>query len=576
MKKFFLAVFLPIVFCFGTGVAAANILSDKDAKLYEEIFSLQDAEKFWKADIKIKKLDDKILLPYVYAERYLHPRYYSKVAELNDWLKKYRYNFEALNIYNLSVKKKGRPPIRKPKKYDSMPRGGSCHVTDMRDPVESLNNYNVRVKKGDVKKAKTLMRKIYRALKNGKTLTAKKYIESKEVKDFFADYDYEMARNALAFAYYIDGRDDLAKENAEKVINKYGDRIPLSYWVYGLACYRSGEYEEALNIFKKLSSVRTRLKGMISAGAFFASRSALKIGKYDEVNSLLKIAAEYPFTFYGVIAKRALGHIRNIDFYDQSSINQNDDSSEIKKSTAELREILALLELKKKESAYRQFKHLYLRSNIEKRQMLVGFARKHDLMDMFDRLTLERGRLSTDDDDLTYYPVPQWKPHNGWQVDKALIFAFMRQESCFNAKAKSGAGARGLMQIMPKTAALLAKELKIKNWNRSRLFNPEDNITLGQRYIEKLLNLPSIKGNVFFTAVAYNAGPGNLVRWRKRDNYRSDPLLFIESIPSSETRDFVKKVTSNFWIYRDLLNKSNASLDAVVAGDWPQYTGLDK
>ena len=574
MKKILLSAFFQIIFLILADVAGAEVLSEKDRKLYEDIFSLQDELKFWKADIKIKKLDNKILLPYVYAERYLHPQYYSKTDELNEWLKKYRYNVDAQRIYNLSVKKKGRPPIKKPKKYDSMPRGGSCHITDMRDPVESLNNYNVRVKKGDVKRAKTLMRRIYRALKNGKTLTAKKYIESKEVKDSFADYDYEMARNALAFAYYIDGRDDLAKENAEKVINKYGDRIPLAFWVYGLASYRGGEYEKALDVFKRMTLLRTKLKGMISAGAFFASRSALKIGKYDEVNSLLKIAAEYPFTFYGVIAKRALGHIRNIDFYDQAF--ENDDLPELKKDSLELREILALTELGKKESAYRQFKHLYLRSNLEKRKMLAGFAKKHDLMAMFDRLTLERGRLSTDDDDLTYYPVPQWQPHNGWQVDKALIFAFMRQESCFNAKAKSGAGARGLMQIMPKTAALLAKELKIKDWNRSRLFNPEDNITLGQRYIEKLLNLPSIKGNIFFTAIAYNAGPGNLVRWRKRDNYRSDPLLFIESIPSSETRDFVKKVTSNFWIYRDLLNKSNASLDAVVAGDWPLYTGLDK
>ena len=87
MKNIVWSALLSVVFLLLTGTVGAEVLSEKDKKLYEEIFSLQNDLKFWKADIKIKKLDNTVLLPYVYAERYLHPQYYSKAAELNDWLK---------------------------------------------------------------------------------------------------------------------------------------------------------------------------------------------------------------------------------------------------------------------------------------------------------------------------------------------------------------------------------------------------------------------------------------------------------------------------------------------------------
>ena len=75
---------------------------------------------------------------------------------------------------------------------------------------------------------------------------------------------------------------------------------------------------------------------------------------------------------------------------------------------------------------------------------------------------------------------------------------------------------------------------------------------------------------------AYNGGPGNLNKWRRKADYRDDPLLFIESIPSRETRIFIERVLTNLWIYRYRMDQEPASLEAVVAGGWPVYVPLDR
>ena len=75
--------------------------------------------------------------------------------------------------------------------------------------------------------------------------------------------------------------------------------------------------------------------------------------------------------------------------------------------------------------------------------------------------------------------------------------------------------------------------------------------------------------------MAYNGGPGNLNKWRRKSDYQGDPLLFIESIPSRETRAFVERVLTNLWIYRFRLGQPAPSLDAIAAGAWPRYQAFD-
>ena len=147
--------------------------------------------------------------------------------------------------------------------------------------------------------------------------------------------------------------------------------------------------------------------------------------------------------------------------------------------------------------------------------------------------------------------VSNWGPRAGFQrapiavrlrVDRALIYAFMRQESEFNTHATSTAGARGLMQLMPATASYVAGNRQLSGGGRDALYDPRYNVSLGQRYLEHLLNLDGVDGDLILLAAAYNGGPGNLARWQRRMEHKDDPLLFIASVPSRETRNFIEKV----------------------------------
>ncbi len=92
-----------------------------------------------------------------------------------------------------------------------------------------------------------------------------------------------------------------------------------------------------------------------------------------------------------------------------------------------------------------------------------------------------------------------------------------------------------------------------------------------------LLDDERVRGNLVLFAIAYNCGPNAAQRWGGlADKYAHDPLLYIESIPSSQGRVFTKHVLANYWIYRQRLGQPTRDLDALAAGQWPTYTALDR
>lgn len=135
--------------------------------------------------------------------------------------------------------------------------------------------------------------------------------------------------------------------------------------------------------------------------------------------------------------------------------------------------------------------------------------------------------------------------HNG--LSTGLVYGLMRAESAFNPSVKSPAGALGLMQLMPATAKMTAKEKG--KFNPQKLLEPEYNIMLGTRHFKDLLK--SYDGDALYSIAAYNAGSGAVDRWRNNfKNLKKDE--FIESIPYQETRDYVKKVYASAATYRQL------------------------
>ena len=107
------------------------------------------------------------------------------------------------------------------------------------------------------------------------------------------------------------------------------------------------------------------------------------------------------------------------------------------------------------------------------------------------------------------------------------------------------------------------------------LFDPEQSVEIGVRYIRYLLDKKAVGNGLFPLAIAYNAGIGNLIRWRREVRHNDDPLLFIEAIPSRETRVFVERVMANFWLYQDQFGQSMTTRDDVAQGRWPIYSPQD-
>jgi soluble lytic murein transglycosylase len=142
-------------------------------------------------------------------------------------------------------------------------------------------------------------------------------------------------------------------------------------------------------------------------------------------------------------------------------------------------------------------------------------------------------------------------PQSGATLDPLLVTALIRQESAFNTHARSRVGARGLMQLMPATAKMLAKV------RTSKLYDPETNIALGTQYLRK--RLAQYDGDVELTLAAYNAGFSRVDEWKRR--YPTENrILFLDLIPFRETRDYVSSILRNYYWYTKLYGT-----DAVVA-----------
>jgi soluble lytic murein transglycosylase len=134
-------------------------------------------------------------------------------------------------------------------------------------------------------------------------------------------------------------------------------------------------------------------------------------------------------------------------------------------------------------------------------------------------------------------------------LDPYLVASLIRQESEFNPNAVSRANAVGLMQLLPKTGKLVAKEAKLKRYTASQLYTPAVNLELGTRYFRGMVD--KFGGSFEYALAAYNAGSDRVEDWLNQGKYR-DPQEFVESIPFTETREYVQAILRNASVYKQL------------------------
>ena len=166
------------------------------------------------------------------------------------------------------------------------------------------------------------------------------------------------------------------------------------------------------------------------------------------------------------------------------------------------------------------------------------------------------------------YPFPFLKQIEFWsqqlKLNPLLVTALTRQESRFEPKIRSAAGAVGLMQMMPGTGQWVAKNINLKQYN---LENPNDNVQLGTWFLD--YTHKQYSNNSLLAVASYNAGPGNVTHWLGTLG-KSDPDEFVEAIPFDETRNYVRQVFGNYWNYLRLYNPQISQLVAKYSATAPK------
>jgi len=554
----------------GTGgdvsVSIPEVLLSTDAGLYRQIFDVQ-VDGDWKAaDALIGRLDDPLLMGHVLAQRYLHPtKYRSRYKELKAWMAKYADHPDAPRLYKLAKR-------RQPKKWRAPKTPERVQAVAGVEPEYSGGIPGKRLGRANRRKVRQYQRRIRTLLRRGYTLAVKKLITSQDIKRLFSTAQYDEAKARLGRGYFAAGRDVWALKWAGSAAERSGRYLQGAKWTAGLAAWRLKKYDIAASHFEGVANHRGGSSWLGAAGAFWAARTHLVNRRPEKVNELLMQAAQHPRTFYGILAGHMLG--REMAFrwilppLDEQTVR-------VLSAAPRGRRAMALLQTGENRRAEREMRNLAVGAEDRLAKGILGLASRGNMPSLAVRLN-DRLFPNGGGYDGAAYPMPSWTPKDGFRVDQALIYALIRQESGFNPKAKSWAGARGLMQLMPRTASFVARDRRFHRHNstRRKLFQPEINLSLGQKYIEILLADKKINGDLFLMAAAWNGGPGNLNKWRRKTDYLNDALFFIESIPSRETRNFIERVLSNLWAYRDRLGQSTPSLNAIAEGRWPVYTAL--
>jgi soluble lytic murein transglycosylase len=160
-------------------------------------------------------------------------------------------------------------------------------------------------------------------------------------------------------------------------------------------------------------------------------------------------------------------------------------------------------------------------------------------------------------------------------VDEDWVYGLIRQESRFVEDARSGSGAQGLMQLMPRTAGYVARRIGLQDYRSSRINETDVNLRLGVSYLKLVYDDQG--GTPLLASAAYNAGPRRLRQWRTTLKAPMDGAVFVETIPLNETRNYVQKVLFNTMIYAALDGRTEVDLKSLlgpVSSDMPADTDL--
>ena len=543
-----------------------SVLSQDDVTRYREIIAAERAGKFGKAETLYNELSDTSLKGYVLAEHYLSPHTgRAPLFELVSWLHTYGDLPIAVRVHKLAVRRATKRIHKRHHKIvtvmteviPGLPaarhRGGGYEDMDAPDPPLVSDA------------ARALQEQINSDIHADEPDLAYAVLQSLIAANTAPAIDIARLSQRVSASYLAENMDDKAYDLANAAAQTGRAAAPMLDWSAGLAAFRLGKFDEAAKHFETLAQVGYMPNWTRSAAAFWAARSHMRAGDPGPVVGLLTFAGRDEPTFYGLLAEQMLGEDPQMGFADPVLLPADFDKIVARDAA---HRAVALWQIGEK--GYDNFVNAELNrafgdsADLKLDAAFAALGRRLNVPNIELRASetsASRGVLLTG-----LFPIPQYKPLGDYTIDPALVLAFVRIETRFQTDAVSPAGAKGLMQLMPATAAHIGGK-----GASDKLFDPAYNMSLGQRYIAQLLDLYG--GNMIKLCAAYNAGPTKVSMWSAaRDGKEDDALMFIESMRAPETRSYVKRLLTYYWMYHRRNGDAAApSLDEAAHGQWPVY-----
>ncbi|MBY0432452.1 MAG: lytic transglycosylase domain-containing protein [Rhodospirillales bacterium] len=348
---------------------------------------------------------------------------------------------------------------------------------------------------------------------------------------------YALQRNRAAEAY------ELVKSHGQTD----GQGLAEAEWLAGWIALRFLDQKDAARQhFKRLFDTSATPMSQ-SRGAYWLARTAEAAGRQDEATKWFNRAAQHVTTFYGQLSASRLNKeqawplpadpLPSAEDIEQFERHELVRAARMLAELGEAEQIRPLI-IRLNDIATtpgRRALAANLASTLGRADMALGVARRSDREGV---PLIASG-----------YPLPPFEISG---PEKALVMAVIRQESSFNTSVVSVAGALGLMQLMPATAEKVAKTMNVSYSKGMLTGNPDYNVRLGSAYLSQLL--AEFNGSYVLSLAAYNAGPSRARRWMNDyGDPRSpdvDTVDWIESIPFSETRNYVQRVMESVQVYR--------------------------
>jgi soluble lytic murein transglycosylase-like protein len=357
--------------------------------------------------------------------------------------------------------------------------------------------------------------------------------------------------NALVTRAQAKNQDAYVQELVAQIIKLDRDADPAlqHFWDKGWAAYARGDLQGARKMFRFIADTYTH-PNVRRQSEYWYARCQERLGAKEEASAIYQKLASAPYT--DLYAMHAIS--RGAKRAPPAAAPKSPDWGDIaeKQMPRELQLAYELTALSAMRDAFNEIRRNARRSNTRFAEALMADVHNAsgNKIAMYRSLRRAFPQLATVEQDSApeyfmrmYYPM-RYAEHideyaKARKLDPSLVRAIILQESYYNPRAKSSVGATGLMQLMPPTAKEHSRKLGIR-YADSKLTDPEFNVRVGTYHLRMLIDM--FRGNEYFAIASYNAGQGNLLKWR-RGAPRKPLDEFLESIPFQETRNYVKRVT---------------------------------